>query len=635
MPPGLPGVDVKFLANVVGCLSERRLHAYCPGTRRSAAALVLRFDEATQHTLRAAVSSFRAASRRQTRKEGSHGDWSASSLASTTATNSGGNARLDPVEFLRYLQDHHRYVDPDAPSTLQLLFLKRADVEASRWSGRVAFPGGRRDPDDADDFQTVCRATHDELGLPLQYTEEFLCLGRLPDYALYSRVVRSAGVVQARFVFLHVGAMTPTVHIATHEVASVRWMPLHRLTAAHMEHGCVVHPLQSFLRPQDADYRLLLTEVFPNTYLTFPSVSLPRVEGEECGDVHAEDGRDDGASWSSRTWRVWGLTLRSANELLALDKRQPFDWPLVESNSRVLRYCVLHPFHGYYELLYQLYYGRAWLRARVRQCLPRSSVPATINGRDVMESDRRVLHGAAMELRYAVLPVAADALLFAAPDPPVLSHVLCVLVVAAAVTFAFYLVASALACLFATVGLAFGVEAALAREERSRAYYTVNVPGHRSTTVAGRSESVNNEGDATGLAEEDGREEGGMGGGTDAKICKTETQHGSIQRNLSAEDTASPFFMPLWQRESACPAQTNGRTPDEVALATELGEDEVPPRTPCDAAASPTSATTASAVDSHATSSDADGGTARQASGADRQGLHRDAASASEGGVEV
>ncbi|KAG5510896.1 hypothetical protein JKF63_06397 [Porcisia hertigi] len=544
MPPGIPGVDLVFLTRITQRLAVRSLHTYCPGSRRSAAALVLRFDDDTQESVTSAMSAFRAATQRRghaaskatgfTEKRAvgsaalSRGRILSSSVFSSSATcasssvsrDSTEGGYTDPLRFFEYLANGHGhrqediFVDTAGSSALQLLFLKRANMNASRWSGgQVAFPGGRRDPDDHDDFDTVCRQTYEELGFPLRHHHQCLCLGRLPDCRLHSRPGDYRGLVQARFVFLHVGDNTPTVQFAAHEVESVRWVPLRALTSANVERGHVVHSLKSFVKPQDADARLLLEEVFPNTYVSFPSVRLPGIplsspSFSTAGGANRSS--DDGASPKARervssassvspSWQVWGLTLRSTHELLALGNHQVFEWPLVESNSRLLQYGVIFPLHGYYELLYQLYWWRAWVWAKI--CLldcggcaaDRGETKAVggQHGSDTLGSSRsgwsppkslcsppsreqqrlrHVLFGSSMERRYAILPLSADALLFAAPEMPAKEHVVSFATALCIAVFLLYTVAAAIASVCATVGAALGQAAELSSDARSRAY---------------------------------------------------------------------------------------------------------------------------------------------------------------------
>jgi 8-oxo-dGTP pyrophosphatase MutT (NUDIX family) len=64
--------------------------------------------------------------------------------------------------------------EPGAPD---LLFIERARRDGDAWSGDMAFPGGRRDPSDADCCATAVRETFEEVGLRLGEP-----IGRLDDY---------------------------------------------------------------------------------------------------------------------------------------------------------------------------------------------------------------------------------------------------------------------------------------------------------------------------------------------------------------------------------------------------------------------------------------------------------------------
>ena len=68
----------------------------------------------------------------------------------------------------------------------EVLFIKRAGRAGDRWSGHTALPGGKRDPEDADDLAAAVRETKEEVGLDLTGKGCFY-VGNLPE-----RVVTTA-----------------------------------------------------------------------------------------------------------------------------------------------------------------------------------------------------------------------------------------------------------------------------------------------------------------------------------------------------------------------------------------------------------------------------------------------------------
>ena len=65
---------------------------------------------------------------------------------------------------------------------LETCFILRTEREGDPWSGQVAFPGGRAEPDDADAAAVAERETLEEIGLRLSRDQ---CLGALPVQSLY------------------------------------------------------------------------------------------------------------------------------------------------------------------------------------------------------------------------------------------------------------------------------------------------------------------------------------------------------------------------------------------------------------------------------------------------------------------
>ena len=62
----------------------------------------------------------------------------------------------------------------------EVLFIKRAAREGDRWTGHIAFPGGKRERDDLDDRSTSSRETREEVGLDLD-VDHFMVVGNLAE----------------------------------------------------------------------------------------------------------------------------------------------------------------------------------------------------------------------------------------------------------------------------------------------------------------------------------------------------------------------------------------------------------------------------------------------------------------------
>ena len=84
----------------------------------------------------------------------------------------------------------------DGDEGLESLFIHRAVRAGDTWSGQIAFPGGRREPRDADLLATAIRETHEEIGVDLTKAER---LGVLDD--LHPRTPVLPPVVVRPFVF--------------------------------------------------------------------------------------------------------------------------------------------------------------------------------------------------------------------------------------------------------------------------------------------------------------------------------------------------------------------------------------------------------------------------------------------------
>lgn len=106
--------------------------------------------------------------------------------------------------------------DPDG-----ILLIRRAEREGDRWSGQIAFPGGRWSPGDADLAETARRETREEVGLDLSGTP---FVATLDDLAPSTPVLPP--IVVRPFVFT---VPQPVPLIPNAEVDGAWWVPLDTL----------------------------------------------------------------------------------------------------------------------------------------------------------------------------------------------------------------------------------------------------------------------------------------------------------------------------------------------------------------------------------------------------------------------
>lgn len=104
----------------------------------------------------------------------------------------------------------------------ELFFIVRAQSPRDPWSGHIAFPGGRKEADDASLLATAIRETREEVGIDLGRGE---LLARLPDVPAFIRSKRGRLVVTP-FVF---AMREPVTATPNYEVAGTLWVPVAKL----------------------------------------------------------------------------------------------------------------------------------------------------------------------------------------------------------------------------------------------------------------------------------------------------------------------------------------------------------------------------------------------------------------------
>jgi 8-oxo-dGTP pyrophosphatase MutT (NUDIX family) len=86
----------------------------------------------------------------------------------------------------------------DLATGAEVLLIERSRRADDPWSGHIAFPGGRREPTDADDLATAIRETREEIGLDL--ARQARVLGQLDELGAMARG-RALDMVIVPFVF--------------------------------------------------------------------------------------------------------------------------------------------------------------------------------------------------------------------------------------------------------------------------------------------------------------------------------------------------------------------------------------------------------------------------------------------------
>jgi 8-oxo-dGTP pyrophosphatase MutT (NUDIX family) len=108
----------------------------------------------------------------------------------------------------------------DGEAGLEILFMRRAEDPRDPWSGHMAFPGGRTEPDDADLQVTAIRETREEIGIDLAEAADYL--GPLDEVRAMARM-QPLSLAITPFVFRLRAEAAASLGP---EVRSLHWLPL-------------------------------------------------------------------------------------------------------------------------------------------------------------------------------------------------------------------------------------------------------------------------------------------------------------------------------------------------------------------------------------------------------------------------
>lgn len=154
----------------------------------------------------------------------------------------------------------------DPVSGPNVLVIERAERIGDPWSGHLAFPGGRVEPDDESLLATATRETREEVGLDLQ------CQARHLGALDQQRARRPEhGLIVAPFVFLLTKQVDPTPD--AREVAKIHWLPLRPLLSGEydVEHTIVFNRVRYKLPAFRVDNKVL----WGLTYVMLSSLLAP------------------------------------------------------------------------------------------------------------------------------------------------------------------------------------------------------------------------------------------------------------------------------------------------------------------------------------------------------------------------
>jgi 8-oxo-dGTP pyrophosphatase MutT (NUDIX family) len=108
---------------------------------------------------------------------------------------------------------------------LEIAYIERAQSPDDRWSGQLAFPGGRHEECDANALATALRETQEEIGLALNPSD---LIGRLNDVQ-----ARRRGALLDFFIrpyVFHLDNLPEGLQLDPAEVADFFWLPLKELS---------------------------------------------------------------------------------------------------------------------------------------------------------------------------------------------------------------------------------------------------------------------------------------------------------------------------------------------------------------------------------------------------------------------
>ncbi|KAF2221451.1 hypothetical protein BDZ85DRAFT_265392 [Elsinoe ampelina] len=178
----------------------------------------------------------------------------------------------------------------------EVLFIKRAARKGDRWTSHIALPGGKRDPEDADDLAAAIRETREEVGLDVSPDNEWaLQAGNLPQRLITSSWGKKALMVLCPYIFVVTGGST-RVSMQPSEVASCHWVPVSGLLDGR-NRTVVEEDVSAGFANQETGVKRWLARMVVGK-MVFSAVRLWPGESVKCLESPAAEAEGEG-------WGVW------------------------------------------------------------------------------------------------------------------------------------------------------------------------------------------------------------------------------------------------------------------------------------------------------------------------------------------
>ncbi|KAI8896683.1 NUDIX hydrolase domain-like protein [Globomyces pollinis-pini] len=187
------------------------------------------------------------------------------------------------------------------------MFIRRAFSPRDRWSGHIAFPGGKQDKGETD-RETVERETLEEIGLDLK-SKDFQYLGRLNDRDVKAPASRRTLMVLCCFIYIQLNHNTPTMTLNEDEIQSIYWVPITNLVDSKVWEP-IYFNISNHLFPKQVN--ALIGGFLEAAVGGFSFFGIPIDES------YCEISTGKQVNLTAKKYPLWGLTLWMTSDLLTL-----------------------------------------------------------------------------------------------------------------------------------------------------------------------------------------------------------------------------------------------------------------------------------------------------------------------------